>query len=224
MPPGGAARRRPCPRSGPAKRRARKASAIQPIHRDEIVVVMRRAQQARYGARLNGLIVVLWRAGLRIHEALLLLESDLDQRRGSILVRHGKNDRRREVGMDAWAWSAAPAVGCRACKAARRPAVLRDRRPDSRPSLVGIRRSPRAAPNSDRGRCASTDGASSVEACARCRAAARRDRASADPAPARAYPPVHHGHLPIGDLFRGDHLDGPARRAPMMHASAGLTL
>jgi len=35
-----------------------------------------------------------------------LTETDLDQRRGSILVRHGKNDRRREVGMDAWAWSA----------------------------------------------------------------------------------------------------------------------
>jgi site-specific recombinase XerD len=67
---------------------------------------MRVGAQARYGARLNGLIVVLWRAGLRIHEALSLLESDLDPRRGSILVRHGKNDRRREVGMDAWGWSA----------------------------------------------------------------------------------------------------------------------
>jgi len=45
---------------------------------DEIVAVMRLAGQARYGARLNGLIVVLWRVGLRIHEALSLLESDLD--------------------------------------------------------------------------------------------------------------------------------------------------
>jgi site-specific recombinase XerD len=51
------------------------------------------------------LIVVLWRAGLRIQEALSLVETDLDRRRGSILVRHGKNDRRREVGMDGWAWS-----------------------------------------------------------------------------------------------------------------------
>jgi site-specific recombinase XerD len=50
--------------------------------------------------------VVLWRAGLRIQEALSLTETDLDRRRGSILVRHGRNDRRREVGMDAWAWSA----------------------------------------------------------------------------------------------------------------------
>jgi len=73
---------------------------------DEIVAVMRQAQQARYGYRLNGRIVVLWRAGLRINEALALAETDLDQRRGSILVRHGKNDRRREVGMDPWGWSA----------------------------------------------------------------------------------------------------------------------
>jgi hypothetical protein len=35
-----------------------------------------------------------------------LTETDLDQRRGSMLVRHGQNDRRREVGMDAWGWSA----------------------------------------------------------------------------------------------------------------------
>jgi len=73
---------------------------------DEIVAVMRQAVHARHGHRLNALIVVLWRAGLRIQEALSLSETDLDQRRGSILVRHGKNDRRREVGMDAWGWSA----------------------------------------------------------------------------------------------------------------------
>lgn len=73
---------------------------------DEIVAVMRHARFATHGDLPNGLIVVLWRAGLRINEALALTETDLDQRRGAILVRHGKNDRRREVGMDAWAWSA----------------------------------------------------------------------------------------------------------------------
>jgi site-specific recombinase XerD len=67
---------------------------------------MREAGDNRHGHRVNALIVVLWRAGLRIQEALSLAETDLDQLRGSILVRHGKNDRRREVGMDAWAWSA----------------------------------------------------------------------------------------------------------------------
>jgi site-specific recombinase XerC len=47
---------------------------------------------------------VLWRAGLRIHDALALSESDLDARRGSLLVRRGKGGRRREVGMGDWAW------------------------------------------------------------------------------------------------------------------------
>ena len=47
----------------------------------------------------------LWRAGLRISEALALNETDLDPDRGSVLVRHGKGDNRREVGVDRWAWS-----------------------------------------------------------------------------------------------------------------------
>jgi site-specific recombinase XerD len=48
--------------------------------------------------------VVLWRPGLRIQEALALAEHDLDQRRGSLLVRRGNGGRRREVGMDEWGW------------------------------------------------------------------------------------------------------------------------
>src|SRR4051794_41029538 len=70
---------------------------------EEIVAVMRAAGDDRHGRRLRGLIVVLWRAGPRIHEALALNESDLDHRRGSLLVRRGKGGRRREVGMDEWA-------------------------------------------------------------------------------------------------------------------------
>ena len=33
-----------------------------------------------------------------------MLETDLDERRGSLLVRRGKGGRRREIGMDAWGW------------------------------------------------------------------------------------------------------------------------
>ena len=51
------------------------------------------------------MIIVLWRAGLRISEALGLAETDLDRQRGAVLVRAGKGGRRREVGMDRWAWS-----------------------------------------------------------------------------------------------------------------------
>jgi site-specific recombinase XerD len=65
---------------------------------------MRAAGNKPRGARARGLIVVLWRAGLRISEALDLREGDLDPSRGALLVRRGKGGRRREVGMDEWGW------------------------------------------------------------------------------------------------------------------------
>jgi site-specific recombinase XerD len=65
---------------------------------------MRHTVDDRHGSRTRAMIVVLWRAGLRVQEALALAEHDLDQRRGSILVRHGKSGRRREAGMDEWGW------------------------------------------------------------------------------------------------------------------------
>ena len=71
---------------------------------EEIVAVMRIAGASVPSRRLRGLIVVLWRAGLRSHEALSLTELDLDHGRGSLLVRRGKGGPRREVGMDEWAW------------------------------------------------------------------------------------------------------------------------
>jgi site-specific recombinase XerD len=64
---------------------------------------MRAAGNGRHARRLRALIVVLWRAGLRINEALALSESDLERRRGALLVRRGKGGHRREVGMDEWA-------------------------------------------------------------------------------------------------------------------------
>jgi site-specific recombinase XerD len=70
----------------------------------EIVAVMRAARDSPDGLRLRGVIVVLWRAGLRLTEALALAESDLDRGRGAMLVRCGKGGRRREVGMPRWAW------------------------------------------------------------------------------------------------------------------------
>jgi len=71
---------------------------------EEIVAVMRHAADDRHGFRLRAMIVMLWRAGLRVQEALALAEHDLDPRRGSVLVRNGKGGRRREVGMDEWGW------------------------------------------------------------------------------------------------------------------------
>jgi site-specific recombinase XerC len=71
---------------------------------EEIIAVMRVAADRPDGLRLRGVIVVLWRAGLRIGEALALQESDLGRTRGAVLARRGKGGKRREVGMDRWAF------------------------------------------------------------------------------------------------------------------------
>jgi integrase len=52
---------------------------------EEIMAVMREAGDHSAGLRLRGLIVVLWRAGLRISEALALAEGDLEPGRGDAL-------------------------------------------------------------------------------------------------------------------------------------------
>ena len=56
---------------------------------EEIIAVMRAAGDSPDGVRLRGVIVVLWRAGLRISEALAFNETDLDANRGALLVRRG---------------------------------------------------------------------------------------------------------------------------------------
>ena len=108
----------------------------------EIIAVMRAAGDGPDGVRLRGVIVVLWRAGLRISEALALNETDLDRDRGALLVRHGKGDKRREVGMDRWAWSH--------LKPCTSPSRSRSRpaRPRARERVGPRERGPRTVPSS----------------------------------------------------------------------------
>ena len=56
--------------------------------------------KAPTGIRNRALIAVLYRGGLRISEALALYPKDVDQAAGTVVVLHGKGDRRRTVGMD----------------------------------------------------------------------------------------------------------------------------
>ena len=61
------------------------------------------------GIRLRRVIVMPWRAGLRISEsASALTETDLDVDRGAVMVRAGKGGRRREVGSTAGPSSTIP--------------------------------------------------------------------------------------------------------------------
>ena len=104
---------------------------------EEIVAVMRRAGDRTSGLRTRALIVLLWRAGLRINEALSLTESDLDAARGSVLIRRGKGGRRRQVGMDTWGWEQHQPVARGSTRDARRRPDLRRRWADRRAALVG---------------------------------------------------------------------------------------
>ena|SRR5690242_15187679 len=59
---------------------------------EEIIAVMRAAGTGLHGARIRALVVILWRAGLRINEALMLAETDLEPRRASAPQRSRSRD------------------------------------------------------------------------------------------------------------------------------------
>jgi integrase len=71
---------------------------------EEIVAVMREASDDRHGYRLRALVVVLWRGGLRVAEALALGERDLDPGAGRC-----SNATARAAGAARSAWT--PGVG-----------------------------------------------------------------------------------------------------------------
>lgn len=54
-----------------------------------------------YGKRNHALIVLLWRSGLRISEALALRKNDVDWNARAIRVLRGKGSKMRTVGIDA---------------------------------------------------------------------------------------------------------------------------
>jgi site-specific recombinase XerD len=68
---------------------------------DEVKALIRScSNRAPTGIRNRALITVMYRAGLRLSEALALKPKDIDQGAGTITVLHGKGDRRRVVGID----------------------------------------------------------------------------------------------------------------------------
>jgi integrase len=67
---------------------------------EEIIAVMRSAGNGVHDRRLRGLIVIMWRAGLRIQEALSLTQCDLDYpaRRVAGSAREGRSPSRGRHG------------------------------------------------------------------------------------------------------------------------------
>ena len=78
----------------------------EPLNPDEVKSLLRAcSKRAVTGVRNQALIVVLYRAGLRISEALALTPSNLDAKGSMLRVLHGKGDHDRVVGLDAGAWA-----------------------------------------------------------------------------------------------------------------------
>ena len=68
---------------------------------DEVQAILRRCSpRAATGIRNRALIVLMWRAGLRVSEALALRPKDVDLERGEVRILHGKGDKARVVGLD----------------------------------------------------------------------------------------------------------------------------
>lgn len=59
------------------------------------------SNRAPTGIRNRALIAIAWRSGLRIGEVLALRPKDIDLDTGTLVVQHGKGDKRRVVGLDA---------------------------------------------------------------------------------------------------------------------------
>jgi integrase len=121
---------------------------------------MRAAGDTMHGLRLRGLIVVLWRAGLRISEALALSEADLDSRPRRRVGASRQGPPPARGGHGRLGVGSSCTLADRSGRASCRAAVLRDHRSDARPALVergrahsgarhrgGRRRAPPLAPH-----------------------------------------------------------------------------
>jgi site-specific recombinase XerD len=210
-------------RCGQAPRNKGRRYPADPPSVEEIVLVMRQAGDRAHGLRLRGLIVVMWRAGLRISEALALTESDLDDARGAILVRNGKGNKRREVHGPVGLGAAAPMARIPRPDP-RRAAVLRHRRPHPRMAADSDERASAAAPPA-------------AKAGVRCRFAPHQLRHAHAVEMAREGVPLNviqrqlgHANLGITSVYlegidNAEIIDAVhARRAPMIPASSGLRL
>lgn len=71
----------------------------------EIVAVMNGCPDTLSGRRTRALILIMWRTGVRISEALDLHEQDLNEHDKTVFVRCGKGSKARLIGMDAWGFS-----------------------------------------------------------------------------------------------------------------------
>jgi site-specific recombinase XerD len=89
---------------GPANKGKRYPAEI--LTSDEIRALIRASSnRAPTGIRNRALVVLLYRGGLRITEALRLHAKDLDRTAGTVTVLRGKGGKRRTIGLDPGAFA-----------------------------------------------------------------------------------------------------------------------
>lgn len=77
----------------------------EPLTSREVLALMSHCGAGACGKRDRAMIVLMWRAGLRVSEVLALRPKDIDLECGRVAVLHGKGDRNRTVGLDPMACS-----------------------------------------------------------------------------------------------------------------------
>ncbi|MCZ6835788.1 MAG: site-specific integrase [Planctomycetota bacterium] len=87
-----------------AKKKPKRRFPPEVLSPEEIAALMDVCANTPAGIRNRALITILYRAGLRINEALALRPKDLDPRNGAIRVLFAKGGQSRTVGMDGQAF------------------------------------------------------------------------------------------------------------------------
>ena len=91
----------PAPGTTPANKG--RTLPAEPLTRAEVERLLRELGGGVCGHRNRALVGMLWRAGLRITEALSLYPKDVDGDGGTVTVLRGKGGRRRQVALDGYA-------------------------------------------------------------------------------------------------------------------------
>ena len=89
--------------SGGVKTPPKRTYPPEPLDHDEVMALLTACGDDLLGLRDRALIAVMYRAGLRVSEALALLPKDIDEKRRAVRVLRGKGGRSRTVGLDAGA-------------------------------------------------------------------------------------------------------------------------
>ena len=73
----------------------------EPLNADEVKKILGAiSSRGHSGIRNRALVATMWRAGLRVTEALSLYTKDVDLQSGAVSILHGKGDRRRTSALD----------------------------------------------------------------------------------------------------------------------------